>query len=102
MRFQLPDGKIVRLGEPFTYNEVQYCANRLRLMTVAEREAFGAVELPEPVDVPTPYVPGPMDHIRNLEATITPRRLREALLTQEGKAWLADVEDQIAAYRGQI
>ena len=102
MRWQLPDGQIVLIDTAFNYGDVQYPPNWLRLMTVAEREAFGAVELPEPVDVPTPYVPGPTDHIRNLEATITPRRLREALLTDEGKAWLADVEAQIAAHRAQL
>jgi hypothetical protein len=102
MRFQLPDGQIVRIDTAFTYGDVRYCANRLRLMSVADREAFGAVELPEPVDVPTPYVPGLMDHIRNLEATITPRRLREAVLTPEGKAWLEDVEAQIDAFRAQL
>ncbi|SNS00507.1 hypothetical protein SAMN04488503_2298 [Humidesulfovibrio mexicanus] len=34
-----------------------------------------------------------------LEATVTQRRLREALLTDEGKTWLAEVEARIAALR---
>lgn len=36
-----------------------------------------------------------------LEATVTQRRLREAALTETGKAWLADVDAQIAALRAQ-
>jgi hypothetical protein len=99
MRFQFPDGQIVRIDTAFNYGNVQYPSNWLRLMSVADRIAFNAVELPEPVDVQTPYVPTAADHIRNLEATVTPRRLREALLTPEGKAWLQDVEDKIAAQR---
>ena len=102
MRFQLPDGQIVRIDQPFTFNDVQYPSNWLRLMSVQDRISFGAVELPEPVDVPTPYVPGPRDHIVNLEALITPRRLRDAVLTEEGKQWLAVIESQIAVYRGQL
>ena len=36
-----------------------------------------------------------------LEATVTQRRLREAALTEAGKAWLAGVDAQIAALRAQ-
>jgi len=48
MRFQLPDGKIVRIDTAFSYGGVRYPSNWLRLMSVADRIAFGAVELPEP------------------------------------------------------
>lgn len=37
--------------------------------------------------------------IMALEATVTQRRLREAVLTSEGAAWLADLEAQIAEFR---
>jgi hypothetical protein len=37
-----------------------------------------------------------------IEATVTQRRLREAVTTVEGKAWLADVDSQIAALRAQL
>jgi hypothetical protein len=40
--------------------------------------------------------------IIELEATITPRRLREAILTESGKKWLLQVETQIAALRKQL
>ena len=39
--------------------------------------------------------------IQALENTVTQRRLREAALTEAGKAWLADVDAQIAALRAQ-
>jgi len=39
--------------------------------------------------------------IQALEASVTQRRLREAALTEAGKAWLADVDAQIAVLRAQ-
>jgi hypothetical protein len=51
-------------------------------------------------------VPNPNDAIRNqiaeLEDTVTNRRMREALLTDTGAAWLSAVEEQIAALRAQL
>jgi hypothetical protein len=40
--------------------------------------------------------------IAAIEATVTQRRLREAALTEDGRAWLADVDAQIAALRAQL
>jgi ribosomal protein S19E (S16A) len=40
--------------------------------------------------------------IEKLEGTITPRRLRDSVLTDEGKAWLTDVEAKIATERGKL
>jgi len=37
-----------------------------------------------------------------LEIQVTQRRLREAALTDEGKAWLQNIEDQIAAERARL
>lgn len=67
--------------------------NRDRLDLWAALAAWG-----EPAPF-IPYVPTALDEIRNLEALITPRRLREAVLTPEGKAWLEGIEAQIAALR---
>ncbi len=39
------------------------------------------------------------DRIRAVESRITDRRIREALLTQEGRDWLAAREAEIAAER---
>jgi len=36
-----------------------------------------------------------------LEASVTQRRLREAALTEAGRAWLADVDAQIAVLRAE-
>lgn len=43
-----------------------------------------------------------LDRIQALEATITPRRMREAVTTGPGGVWLADVDAQIAALRAQL
>lgn len=43
-----------------------------------------------------------IDQISALEATMTPRRLREAARGQSGKAWLDNLDDQIAALRAQL
>jgi hypothetical protein len=40
--------------------------------------------------------------IQRLEATITPRRIRDALANDAGKKWVADVEALIATERGKL
>lgn len=40
--------------------------------------------------------------IAELEATVTPRRLREAILSQDGADWLAAVESEISALRKKL
>lgn len=40
--------------------------------------------------------------IEDLEAKITPRRMREAVLTEQGKAWLVDIESQIKTLREEL
>lgn len=40
--------------------------------------------------------------IQTLEAQQTPRRMREAVLTAEGKAWMDDVNSQIDALRVKL
>lgn len=43
-----------------------------------------------------------LNEIHRLEGTITPRRLRDSVLTDEGKAWLTNVESLIAIERGKL
>ena len=43
-----------------------------------------------------------MSKIYNLEAEVTPRRLRDAVLTSDGKTWLANKEAEIATERGKL
>lgn len=54
---------------------------------------------------PEPSAPDPnaaLDaQIAALEAQQTPRRIRDALLTADGAAWLADLEAQISVLRKQ-
>ena len=40
--------------------------------------------------------------IQRLEATITPRRIRDALSNDEGKEWVASVEALIATERAKL
>ena len=51
-----------------------------------------------------PVVPQPsvQSKIAALEVTITARRLRESLLTEAGKQWLAAVDAQIEALRASL
>tara|TARA_R100000951_G_C2483009_1_gene132091 strand:+ start:233 stop:475 length:243 start_codon:yes stop_codon:yes gene_type:complete len=44
----------------------------------------------------------PKREIARLEATITPRRIRDALANDAGKKWVADVEALIATERGKL
>ena len=44
----------------------------------------------------------PKREIARLESTITPRRLRDALANDAGKAWVANVEALIATERGKL
>ena len=44
----------------------------------------------------------PYREIARLEATITPRRLRDAFANDAGKKWVADVEALIATERGKL
>ena len=44
----------------------------------------------------------PLDKIAQLESTITPRRLRDALADDAGKEWVAAVEALIATERAKL
>lgn len=47
MPFQLPDGRTLALDTPFTWNQIQYPANWLRLSTQQQRAELGIVEVPD-------------------------------------------------------
>ena len=42
------------------------------------------------------------ENIWTLEAAVTPRRLRDSILTDDGKKWLDDQEKLIAVERGKL
>jgi len=57
---------------------------------------------PIAVDQPAPTPTQLIDaQITALEASVTQRRIREAALTDDGRAWLADVDAQITSLRHQ-
>jgi hypothetical protein len=58
----------------------------------AEAEAITAANNPAPNPI--------LLEILRLEASVTPRRLREALIGDNG--WLSGVEDEIARLRGEL
>lgn len=43
-----------------------------------------------------------LNQIEAIEASVTQRRLREAVLTENGATWLSDRESEIAALRAQL
>lgn len=43
-----------------------------------------------------------LEQIQQLEESVTTRRLREAIVTEDGNAWLLDVEKQIQKLRSQL
>lgn len=80
-------------GQVFGYDETQRHLVKPDMveMTTEEFEAFRNPPLTREQEISI--------RIRDLEASQTPRRQREALLTDEGKAWMQGVEDEIAALR---
>lgn len=68
----------------------------------AEGKVIQAGEGGFPVAVEPPeHVKTPQQHIADLEAAITPRRLREAMLGVDD-GWLRAQDDKIAAFRLRI
>jgi len=47
-------------------------------------------------------VPTVLDKIIDLEAAVTPRRVRDSILTADGKTWLDDQEKLIAVERAKL
>jgi len=72
-----------------------------------EHELAAALDIQEYQIIDVKDVPiNPRDEaaqeIARLEGLITPRRLREAVLTSEGATWLADIEAQINNQRSKL
>tara|TARA_Y100001951_G_C11059883_1_gene140220 strand:+ start:147 stop:437 length:291 start_codon:yes stop_codon:yes gene_type:complete len=40
--------------------------------------------------------------IKRIEQSVTPRRMREAITSDEGKAWVANIEDKIESERAKL
>ena len=54
------------------------------------------------VDIITDTNQSVYDQITELESTVTPRRVREALLSSAGSEWLSSVDSQIEVLRAQL
>lgn len=57
---------------------------------------------PDPAAIEARRKAGVLAQIADMEAQQTPRRIREAALTEEGKAWLEGLDAQIAVLRAQL
>ena len=53
--FVLPDGRRLHPGRPFEIDGTKFPANWLRLTTLAEKEAIGITEVPDPAPVDTRF-----------------------------------------------
>lgn len=83
--------------------------NKVYFLDSAEFEHLlptGCVQITDAEATALQPQPGANDIVKEqisvLESTITPRRLREATLTDAGKTWLADVDSQIAVLRATL
>lgn len=56
---------------------------------------------PPPEEPPTPSEIA-IKRIKELERAVTPRRLRDAVLTDDGKKWLDDINSKITAIRSSL
>lgn len=99
MIIKLSDGTYLGI-----YKEIETLDDRLRCdgNTDLPFNVIGSYEILEDDSLMPPPPEPPrniLTEIAQLEATVTPRRHREALLTDLGRQWLADVDSQIAALR---
>lgn len=67
------------------------------IVSLYARQQYEGQEYLQGAELHKPVV----DSILSIEQEITPRRLREAILSDEGKAWLLGKENQIKALRSK-
>jgi len=70
--------------KPMTFEEIE--ADRIQASIDAKNTVINAI----------------ISDIKKLEAKITTRRLREAVMTSDGKAWLEKIDVEIAAKRLEL
>ena len=87
--------------------------NKLHFLSQQDLKSGGLKYLPSGVEevadsevdalmVTPPTEPSPLQQILDIELTITPRRLREAVITTAGKNWLKEANARIDALRESI
>ena len=88
-------------------------ANQLHFLSAQDIEAGGKQYLPEGVEeisveeaetlkIQTPVELTIIQQIEEIELSITPRRLREAVLSTTGKNWLKEANSRIDSLRATI
>lgn len=82
-------------GQVFAYDSAEvaapYLTDGMREISKEEADALSA-PVPSQAEIRA-------QEIGLLESSITPRRMREAVLSEDGKTWLANVETRIQALR---
>lgn len=88
--------RICEFGTPFPVHESLSWVDVADDTTTQDTYVDGAVvKYVEPV-------PTVLDKIIDLEAAVTPRRIRDSILTADGKTWLDDQEKLIAVERAKL
>ena len=88
--------RICEFGTPFPVHESLSWVDVADDTTTQDTYVDGAVvKYVEPV-------PTVLDKIIDLEAAVTPRRIRDAFASDEGKKWVADQEALIATERAKL
>ena len=88
--------RICEFGTPFPVHEDLKWVDVADDTTEQDTYVDGAVvKYVEPV-------PTVLDKIMDLEAAVTPRRMRDSVLTEDGKKWLDDQEKLIAVERAKL
>lgn len=91
----LLNGNPISLDVAFTYNEIQYPANWLRLASPEEREAIGITEVadPEPYDQRFYWAPGVPKQLDDIE--VNPEEENREPYTQKGmkSQWVGQFKD---------
>jgi hypothetical protein len=88
--FKLADGRLLALDVPFTWDQVSYPANWLRLASPEEREAIGIIEVSDPAPYDQRFYWGPdlpKDHAQLVEQWVSQTRTTAGTLLQPSD-WL--------------
>jgi len=88
----MPDG-VVEISKE-KHNDLMFAQSNGKMISSDENGYPISIDYPEPSKEDVIKA-----EILILEHKITNRRLREALLTEEGKCWLLDIEKQIETLR---
>lgn len=92
------NGVRIHPTQQFTHDDVQYPPGWLQLAGEDDLAALGIVALPDPERSNTEVI---LEQIILLESSITPRRIREAVLDIDN-GWLKSINEQCALLRSKL